>query len=119
MLAYFTIQLMTRPKPPSPFSLRVSQEERRVLKARAGDIPLGRYIRSQLFDGGQNPNVPAEILAKLGKSGLAPSMNRIARAVDLGILRVSPETEEALRAASLAIVEMKSMNMRALGIKER
>lgn len=103
---------------PPPFSLRLSPEERRALEARAGNVPLGRYIRSQILDDRATHNVSAAILAKLGKSGVASSINKIARAIELGIIIVEPETEEAIRAAGRAVVEIKIMNMRALGIKE-
>lgn len=36
-------------KPPFPFSLRLSEDEREILQERAGNLPLGAYIRSQLF----------------------------------------------------------------------
>lgn len=45
----------TRPanstKPPPPFSLRLSADERAELFRRAGNKPLGAYIRSRLLAG--------------------------------------------------------------------
>jgi len=63
---------------PRPFSLRLSAKQRRDLEVRAGGMPLGEYIRSQLF-ASDAPRPPsrgprpvkdhkalAEVLARLG-----------------------------------------------------
>ncbi len=42
-------------KPPPPFSLRLSANERAELIRRAGNKPLGAYIRAQLLGGIDTP----------------------------------------------------------------
>jgi hypothetical protein len=114
---------------PRPFSLRLSADQRRVLEVRAGRMPLGEYIRSQLF-AGDAPRPPsrrprpvkdhkalAEVLARLGASRLSSNMNQLARAANSGALPVTPETQAALRQACQDIAAMKALLMQALGFK--
>jgi len=115
---------------PRPFSLRLSAEQRRALEARAGGMPLGEYIRCQLF-AGEVPRPPsrrprplkdhkalAEVLARLGASRLASNLNQLARMANAGALPVTPETEEALQEACRDIAAMKAMLMTALGLQD-
>jgi hypothetical protein len=44
---------------PSPFSPRLTIEERSRLEYDAVDQPIGSYIRSKLFDGSQDRPAPA------------------------------------------------------------
>ena len=43
-------QKKAKPKASPPFSLRLTVEERSRLDQDAGNVPLGAYIRSRLFD---------------------------------------------------------------------
>lgn len=117
---------------PRPFSLRLTQAQRQELETRASGMPLGEYIRTQLFAGqtaarpvNRRPNKPvkdhaalAEVLAKLGASRLASNMNQLARAANSGALPVTAETEAELRTACRGIAAMKAMLMTALGHRE-
>ncbi len=124
---------MFRPNPirSQPFSLRLSHQERRSLQARAGGEPLGSYIRSRLFASEESDRRPvsfgsaaverselAEILAVLGQSNFARNLDDLVRANRSGSLPLRPDTETSLLAACDDIAEIKSMLMKALGIKE-
>ena len=123
-------------KAPAPFSLRLTPEERRELEERAGRQPLGAYIRERLFaakHGGKTSDhrrargqvsikdhqMLAQVLALLGQSRLASNLNQLARAANAGALPVTPETEATLQSAAEDVAAIKSLLMRALGIRER
>ncbi|MTD94375.1 hypothetical protein GIW81_08515 [Hyphomicrobium sp. xq] len=123
------------PKPPRPFSLRLSAEERQALARRAGGMPLGAYVRRFLFPAndngpaitprsrGRSPvrdhHVLAAVLARLGHSELSASLRELARAANLGALPMTPETEATIQQACRDVAEMKALVMKALGIRER
>lgn len=116
---------MTDKTPPTkPISIRLTPQERAELVRRAGGRSVSAYVRDQLFAHGAesrkpNRNELAQVLGKLGASGLAVSVNELARLAKLGALPVSEETEAQLRAACADLATIKSLLMRALGIKER
>ena len=110
---------------PRPFSLRLTQKERTALEVKAGDQPLGAYIRSQLLSeqqstGSRNERraALAQILAKLGQSEITPSLRELAHHARYGALPLMRETEEAIQRACVDIAEIKSLLMKALRIKE-
>ena len=98
-------------------------------------MPIGAYIRAQLFDRTADKPAPprrtrgrfpvrdhralAQVLAQLGGSRLASNLNQLARAANSGAFPVTPDTEAALNAAARDIAAMKRMLMAALGIAER
>ncbi len=111
---------------PTPFSLRLTAEERRFLAQAAGDMPLGAYIRAQLFEGDESPRrvrrepikdheALGHVLGRLGNARIANNLNQLAKAANLGALPVTDETEEAIRDACEAIQEMRVVLMMALG----
>jgi hypothetical protein len=110
---------------PAPFSLRLTFEERAALEKAAGDQPLGAYIRSQVLANKARPRrkrrrpvkdqkALAYVLGELGNSRLASNVNQLAKAVNMGTLPVTPETEKALQEACADIAKMRAMLMRAL-----
>lgn len=103
----------------APFSLRLSPEERKALEHRAGAMPLGKYIKSQLFGECPTPSAFSQILAKLGQSQLSGSLKQIGQAAQMGTLDLTPETITAVHAACDDIRIMKGLLMKALGIRER
>ncbi len=118
---------------PTPFSLRLTFDERAILEHAAGDSPLGAYIRKRLLNGEEAPRKKAKkrkksplkdekalskLLAELGKSRLANNLNQLARASNTGSLPVTPDTERALRSACSDIHEMRNLLMRALGFHQ-
>ncbi len=113
----------------APFSLRLSDEERAILLARAKGRPLGEYIRHQLFGDQASPRklhqsksgvdaqVIARLLASLGKSRLASNMNQIAKAAHMGALPVTPDLTQELFNACRDIAQMRRVLISSLGIK--
>jgi len=113
----------------SPFSLRLSDEERAILLARTKGRPLGEYIRHQLFGdqvsprklhqrkAGADAQAIARLLASLGKSRLASNMNQIAKAANIGALPVGPDLTQELFSACRDIADMRRTLISSLGIK--
>lgn len=109
----------------APFSLRLSFEEKAALKKMAAGEPLGAFIKAVLFDearGGvrrnKNPardgQAVGRALGELGKSRLSQNLNQLAKAVNMGALPVTPETEGELQEACRAVKDMRDALMRAL-----
>ncbi len=111
----------------APFSLRLSFEEKALLRAAANGVPLGAYIKAKLFDEplekvrrrNTNPVKDHEALGRflgaLGKSRLSQNLNQIARAANMGSLPVSPELEDELRQACADVEALRKELLRALG----
>ncbi|MCE8536850.1 hypothetical protein KBY27_05235 [Ruegeria pomeroyi] len=111
----------------APFSLRLSFEEKALLRAVANGVPLGAYIKAKLFDEplekvrrrNTNPvrdhEALGRVLGALGKSRLSQNLNQIARAANMGALPVSPELEDELRQACADVEALRRELLRALG----
>ncbi|MEM7776513.1 MAG: hypothetical protein AAF732_12965 [Pseudomonadota bacterium] len=119
---------MSKPaRRPAPLSLRLSDNERTGLKARAGQQNLHAYIRARLL--AANDNVPADckdgrkqlaqVLAKLGQGDIAANLRSLAVVAKSGSLVVDEATVQAIQRACTDIAEVKSLLMCALRIKER
>lgn len=118
-------------KYPPPFSLRLSEQERAILRQRAGRRSLGEYIRHVLFGEHVSPRKvkrcqPSESdrgtatqLAGLGQSRLASNMNQIAKAANVGALPVTPELLEELHQACVDIRAMRDALIASQGLKFR
>lgn len=115
---------------PTPFSLRLTFDERAILEGAAGGRPLGAYIRERLLNGEEAPRKKpkkrkkrpikdikalSQVLAELGQSRIANNLNQLAKASNTGSLPVTPDTERALRNACADVREMRNLLMRALG----
>ncbi|WP_217356609.1 hypothetical protein [Ruegeria sp. HKCCA0370] len=109
----------------APFSLHLSFEEKTALKNMAAGEPLGAYIKAVLFDeartGVRRSKTPAcdgqavgRALGELGKSRLSQNLNQLARAVNMGALPVTPETEAEIQDACRAVKDMRDALMDAL-----
>lgn len=119
--------ILSKPKTPPPFSLRLTFEERARLERDAAGMSLGAYIRSRLFGDDLPPRrtrgkfpvkdkaALAKVLAALGASKLSQNLNQLARAVNIGALPVTPETDAELRDACRAVTDMRDELLRALG----
>lgn len=115
---------------PSPFSLRLTFEQRAALEAAAGDLSLAAYIHGKLFDPNDAPvrrrgkkpvkdhQALAQVLGKLGQSRLSSNLNQLAKAVNTGSLPVTPDTEAALLAAAVDVQEMRRLLIDALNLRE-
>lgn len=110
------------------FCLRLTDAEKRLLLERAGRLPLGAFIRSVLLDEkatkrrqSRNPladdTALARVLAGLGQSRLANNLNQLAKAVNIGALPVTPETESEIVSACSDVAAMRQDLIRALGLK--
>lgn len=116
-------------KTTTPISLRLTDDERAELVAKAGTRTLSSYIRERLFDGdarGRKVRLPAydkqmlgRILATLGHSGAADSLRELSEAARIGALPLSPETEQSIASACAAIECMRRNLVRALGVVEQ
>lgn len=116
--------------PLHPVSLRMTFEEKANLERAAAGMSLSAFIRWRLFDPdapapksrGKHPvkdqRALAQLLALLGQSRIANNLNQLAKAANSGSLPVTPETEAALMHASLEVMAMRRMLMRALGLDE-
>lgn len=114
---------------PAPFSIRLTEDERAALEAKAGSIPLASYIKSVVLDEDapkyrkrQKPPVAeqqllAEVLAKLGASRTANNLNQIAKGLNQGTLVIDGELEADLNTAIAEVAWMRVTLMQALGIK--
>ncbi|MGB4101768.1 MAG: plasmid mobilization relaxosome protein MobC [Alphaproteobacteria bacterium] len=125
---YAALKAIAKPQIPSPFCLRLSQEERTRLEQDAGDMPLGAYVRSRLFDTPiLTPRRPEKrpvrdrvtlgrLLAELGKARLANNLNQLAKAVNSGSLPVTDETVQAIHEAYTGVTWMRQTLIAALGL---
>ena len=114
---------------PSPFSLRLTFEERAQLERDAEGQPLGSYIRDCILDPKtarlhkrrgpvKDRKALASVLAMLGQSRLANNLNQLAHAADTGSLAMTPNTEAALKGACRDIASIRHMLMVALGLAD-
>lgn len=113
---------------PTPFSLRLTREERAYLEDRAGSRPLGAYIRDQLLEDRHHkrrelrkPHIDdqkaAQILAALKHSHIASNLNQLARSVHCGNLLLDQVHQEELENACAAVIAMRNALFIALGVK--
>lgn len=113
---------------PPPLSVRLTQDERARVKAAAGGLPLGTYIKSRLFGADapararrhhpvRDQRALAQILARLGASRMANNLNQLAHAANIGSLDCDNEVAAMLAEACADIRLMRSMLVTALGLK--
>lgn len=112
------------------FSIRLTQAERRHLLDRAGSIPLGAYVRGLVMAPEvhkerrrmRNPvkdhQALARVLAALGQSRLSSNLNQLAKAVNIGVLPLTPETEQDIVDACDALKTVRADLVKALGLEE-
>lgn len=112
-----------------PFALRLTDDERKELDRRAGELALGTYIKGILFQdisnrrqrGARKPvkdhAALAQVLACLGQSRLGESLNSLSQAAESGTLHVDDDVPVALKKACDDIVVMRLLLMRALSFQ--
>lgn len=117
-------------KSPAPVSIRFSEKQKSQLKIEADGQPLGVYVRSRLFDGNgalrphrvrpvDDPKALAQVLGRLGQSNLANNLNQMTKLAHSGALPVTPEMCEQLSEACQAVLEIRAMLVKALGLRGR
>ncbi len=116
-----------RRKRTPPFSLRLNEEEKARLLAEASGTPLGTYIKAKAMGAplrarrsglaALDRKALAQTLALLGQSRISSNLNQLAHAANLGVLPVTPETEEELLEACAEVADIRRLLMTALGLK--
>ena len=112
---------------PSPFCIRLSDDERAQLKAEAAGKPVSTYARWKLLgDKVQkrrayrkpkvNDAVLAQVLAALGNSHLSSNLNQLAKAANIGTLPLTPDVVEEIEEACAAVSAMRRDLIEALGL---
>lgn len=120
--------LSSTDKTPSPFSLRLSAEERAYLEYKAGSRPLGAYIRETLLGDRctkrrkqrkaiEDHKQLAVVLSALGQSRMSSNLNQIAKAANDGTLDMPEDTQQQLDEAYQAILAMREALFIALGMR--
>jgi|JI6StandDraft_1071083.scaffolds.fasta_scaffold506071_1 hypothetical protein len=114
--------------PFSPICLRVSPEEKARLEHDAGNMTLSAYIREKVLGEKVAPRkrrmirpvkdhtIIAQLFALIKQTQSWNNLNQIAKAINSNTWMVSPESEKALQEACKAIIEIRSMLMKALGL---
>lgn len=108
------------------FCIRLTDDEKRLLTEKAGRVPLGAYIRNALLEAPgrrRTARMPmadetalARVLAALGQSRLSNNLNQLAKAIHMGVLPVTPETEADIAEACAAVIAMRRDLLVALGL---
>ena len=115
-------------KSSSPFSIRLSADERAYLDGLAGDQSLGAYIRGVLLGERvekrkilRKPKMEdiqyAMLLSALGQSRLSANVNQLAKHANTGTLDCSQDVEEQLEEACAALFAMRNALFLALGYR--
>jgi len=115
-----------RRKRPSPFSLRFSEAEKEALEAKAGEKPIGRYIKDVVFSDIVVPGrskarshyedaAIARLTAQLGRSRITSNLNQLAKLANMGNLLVDDEVTADLNEACFHVAQMREALLRALG----
>jgi len=112
----------------SPFCLRLTPEERTLLEREAAGLPLGEYIRQQVFDENRvkrctrnkqpvkDHKLLSQLLGELGRSRLANNLNQLAKAANCGLLNLTPEVKTSLLNACADIRHIRETLMKSLGL---
>ncbi len=112
----------------SPVCFRVSPEERARLEHDAGSMTISAFIRWLLFGDHARPRKQrmkrpvkdhrtlAQLFALIKQTQCWNNLNQIARGINSNTWIVTPESEKMLQEACKAIVEIRDMLMKALGL---
>ncbi|MBX3618286.1 plasmid mobilization protein [Nitrosomonas sp.] len=115
-------------KPASPFCLRLTPEERATLEREAAGLPLGEYIRKQVFDENclrrrtrnkhpvKDHKLLSQLLGELGRLRLANNLNQLAKSANCGLLNLTPEVKTSLLNACADIRHIRETLMKSLGL---
>lgn len=121
--------VLSKPKHPSPLSIRLTDEERALLMRKAGQKPLATYAREQLVGEvlskrkavKKAPEIDkvllAQILGVLGKSELASALCLLAVAAESGSIVLNEETDAQVKDACADIRDIRLILIKALGLR--
>jgi len=124
------LSVSPKAKTSSPFSLRLSPDERERLTQEAGGLPLGQYMRAKLLAGDtplprrragqsiEDRKALGQALALLGQTHYSSNLNQLAHLANLGVLPLTPEVIEELAATIGLIAEIRRLLLIALGLKD-
>ena len=116
----------SRERATRPFSIRLSDAERRRLEGEAGSQALGTYVRARLLDGAsrrrsskpmRDTAILSQILGRLGRLQLASNLSDLSKAARVGAVAMTPDLEQELRSACRELRAIRTMLMRALSLK--
>ena len=111
------------------FGIRLTDDERRELDRRAGEMAVGSYVRSLLFADGvkrrtrgarapvKDHKALAEVLACLGASRLPETLERLASAAETGLLEWDDDAPRAINQACEDIAVMRLLLLKGLGFR--
>lgn len=112
----------------SPFTIRLSRDERSRLEREAAGAPLGTYIKAKALGvplpmrrsglAIEDRTAFARALALLGQSRLSNNLNQLTKLANVGALPFTPEIEEELLAALSDVRTVRSLLVEALGLRE-
>ena len=112
-------------------TLRFTEEEYAKLVQAADGVSLSAYVRGKLFGENVslhktrsrvpvvNQQVLAQILGKLGQSGISDSLTQIAYEARCGSLLLDEQTEQEIKLACAQIAWIRVRLIEALGLKAK
>jgi hypothetical protein len=113
-------------KYPTPFSIRLTDEERAKLDALAGDMPMADYVRTRLFDTPSprhhkmrrfdvNQSLLKKLLRELGRQHISSRLHLIMNSIDDGDLEVDDKLELELHYLCSELRHLRRNIRKALG----
>ncbi len=114
---------------PSSLSIRITDEERAILKRKAGKRSIGAYVRDAALGDDQAPRRKAaakpsidyamlgQVLGKLGQSEQVACLFLLLAAAESERVAMAEEDRAALRTACTEIREVRALVMGALGLR--
>lgn len=113
---------------PAPFPIRLSPDERAYLEGKAGNRPLGAYIRSALLGDAETPRKPTRkspidaallgrVLGMLGKSEQVACLFLLLAAAESEHVSMAETERAALQDACKDVREMRTALIKALGLR--
>ena len=109
---------------PAPLSVRMTPEQLELLDRIKGESSRNAFVIRQVFGPlaprGRMPvkdhQVLSALIAKLGQSRVASSLNQLSQACHSGSLVLTPDIEAEIHEALSAVLEMRKMLLKALGL---
>tara|TARA_R110000868_G_scaffold64234_3_gene193106 strand:+ start:723 stop:1139 length:417 start_codon:yes stop_codon:yes gene_type:complete len=113
---------------PAPFPIRLSPDERSYLESKAGNRPLGTYIRSELLGDAEAPRKAARkppidsallgrILGLLGQADQVKVLFMLLAAAESERISMAEKERTALQEACADVREMRTVLIKALGLR--